>query len=96
MEKMPIPARLTAGKKWKPCWPGRTPISNYLEAPTGAGKTNMAVNLTLRVLEADSRINHIFYIFPFNTLVEQTRETLQPFFGNQLAVINSLTPATPS
>lgn len=64
----------------------------YLEAPTGAGKTNMATNLTLRVLEIDPNINNIFYIFPFNTLVEQTRDTLYPFFGDQLAVINSVTP----
>ena len=34
----------------------------YLEAPTGAGKTNMAINLTLRVLEANPNINNIFYI----------------------------------
>lgn len=64
----------------------------YLEAPTGAGKTNMAVNLTLRVLEVDHKINNIFYIFPFNTLVEQTKNTLQPFFGERMALINSLTP----
>jgi len=66
----------------------------YLEAPTGAGKTNMAINLTLRVLEMDPKINNIFYIFPFNTLVEQTKETLLPLFGDQLAVINSITPVT--
>ncbi|MEL7566484.1 MAG: CRISPR-associated helicase Cas3' [Dehalobacterium sp.] len=64
----------------------------YLEAPTGAGKTNMAINLTLRVLEIDPNINNVFYIFPFNTLVEQTKKTLLPFFGDQLAVINSITP----
>lgn len=64
----------------------------YLEAPTGAGKTNMAVNLTLRVLQMDSSINNIFYVFPFNTLVEQTKKALFPFFGENMAVINSITP----
>jgi CRISPR-associated endonuclease/helicase Cas3 len=64
----------------------------YLEAPTGAGKTNMAINLTLRALQMDSRINNIFYVFPFNTLVEQTKSVLLPFFGDKLAVINSITP----
>ncbi|MGI6649199.1 MAG: CRISPR-associated helicase Cas3' [Bacillota bacterium] len=64
----------------------------YLEAPTGAGKTNMAINLTLRVMEMDSKINNVFYIFPFNTLVEQTRKTMLPYFGDQLTVINSITP----
>lgn len=64
----------------------------YLEAPTGAGKTNMAINLTMRLLEMDSNINNIFYIFPFNTLVEQTKTTLLPIFGDNLAVINSITP----
>jgi len=64
----------------------------YLEAPTGAGKTNMAIDLTLRVLEMDPRINNVFYIFPFNTLVEQTEKTMRPYFGEQLTVINSITP----
>jgi CRISPR-associated endonuclease/helicase Cas3 len=64
----------------------------YLEAPTGAGKTNMAINLSLRVLQMDSSINNIFYVFPFNTLVEQTKNVLSPFFGENMAVINSITP----
>lgn len=64
----------------------------YLEAPTGAGKTNMAINLTLRVLQMDSRINNIFYVFPFNSLVEQTKSALLPYYGEKLAVLNSITP----
>ena len=64
----------------------------YLEAPTGAGKTNMAINLTLRVLNLDNTINNVFYIFPFNTLVEQTKTAVLPFFGDNMAVINSITP----
>jgi CRISPR-associated endonuclease/helicase Cas3 len=64
----------------------------YLEAPTGAGKTNMAINLTLRILELDRAVRNIVYVFPFNTLVEQTKDTLEPYFGGQMAVVNSLTP----
>ena len=64
----------------------------YLEAPTGAGKTNMAINLTLCALQMDSRINNIFYVFPFNTLVEQTKAALLPFFCDKMAIINSITP----
>ncbi|WP_061214015.1 CRISPR-associated helicase/endonuclease Cas3 [Syntrophomonas wolfei] len=64
----------------------------YLEAPTGAGKTNMAINLALRVLQTNSNISNIFYVFPFNTLVEQTKTTLLPLFGDKLAIINSITP----
>jgi len=64
----------------------------YLEAPTGAGKTNMAMNLSLRVLQMDDSINNIFYVFPFNTLVEQTKAAMLPIFGDKLAVINSITP----
>jgi len=64
----------------------------YLEAPTGAGKTNMAANLSLRVLENNSEISNVFYIFPFNTLVEQTQKALRPYFGEKLVVVNSITP----
>lgn len=64
----------------------------YLEAPTGAGKTNIAINLSLRVLQMNSSINNIFYVFPFNTLVEQTKNVLYPYFGDNMAVINSITP----
>lgn len=65
----------------------------YLEAPTGAGKTNMAINLALRALETDNRLNNIFYIFPFNTLVEQTAKVLTEYFGDLVKVVNSITPA---
>ena len=43
-------------------------------------------------------INKIFYIYPFNTLVDQNIENLGKIFGNQkdimnqIAVVNSLVP----
>jgi CRISPR-associated endonuclease/helicase Cas3 len=64
----------------------------YLEAPTGSGKTNTSINLMLKLLEADKGIKNVFYIFPFNTLVEQTAASLKEYFGSDVAVINSITP----
>lgn len=64
----------------------------YLEAPTGSGKTNTSINLALKVLE-NNDINKVFYIFPFNTLAEQTSQVME-FWENRkdFMVINSSTP----
>lgn len=69
----------------------------YLEAPTGSGKSNIATNLSFKLLELDKRKNKIFYVYPFNTLVEQNVNNLQKIFGNtevfdKIAVINSVYP----
>lgn len=66
----------------------------YLEAPTGSGKTNMSINLFLTLLEKNPECNNVFYIFPFNTLVEQTADELSKYFkhGQDMVVINSVTP----
>lgn len=66
----------------------------YLEAPTGSGKTNTSINLALNVVKSASSINKIFYIFPFNTLVQQTKASLDNIFNEKfkIAVINSITP----
>lgn len=70
----------------------------YLEAPTGSGKTNTAINLSLQLVKNCENINKIFYVFPFNTLVEQTKNTLMKSFGDnasvgrEIGVINSITP----
>lgn len=69
----------------------------YLEAPTGSGKTNTAINLSLQIVKNCPEINKIFYVFPFNTLVEQTKNTLLKSFsdariGEEIGVINSITP----
>ena len=53
----------------------------YLEAPTGGGKTNMSFACSLELLKSDERLNKVFYVFPFTTLITQTfksiKETLQ-------------------
>lgn len=64
----------------------------YLEAPTGSGKTNTSINLMLKLLEANKDIKNVFYIFPFNTLVEQTADSLKEYFEKDVAVVNSITP----
>lgn len=70
----------------------------YLEAPTGSGKSNTAINLSLRMTQMDRYLKKIYYIYPFNTLVEQNIESLKKIFGenerifNHIAVVNSLTP----
>lgn len=67
----------------------------FIEAPTGAGKSNLAMNCSLKLL--DKNINKIFYVYPFNTLVEQNYDTLEKIYGQtdifkSIAVINSITP----
>lgn len=70
----------------------------FLEAPTGSGKSNTALNLSLKLLGEDRK--KIFYIYPFNTLVEQNMNTLKNIFGNNeeviknIAVVNSVTVLT--
>ena len=70
----------------------------YLEAPTGSGKSNTAMNLSLKMVQENEKINKIFYIYPFNTLVEQNMGSMEKVFGedkeimSQIAVVNSLVP----
>ena len=70
----------------------------YLEAPTGAGKTNISINLSLHLL--NQGYNKLLYIFPFNRLIEQTKETFDKIFDHdfqkqhRISVINSVTPVT--
>ena len=70
----------------------------FLEAPTGSGKSNTALNLSLKLLSEDKK--KIFYVYPFNTLVEQNMNTLKNIFGNNeeviknIAVVNSVTALT--
>lgn len=44
----------------------------FLEAPTGGGKTNISMLLTLELLRANEELNKVFYVFPFTTLIDQT------------------------
>lgn len=67
----------------------------FIEAPTGGGKSNIAMNCSFKLL--NDKICKIFYVYPFNTLVEQNKVSLEKIFGNtemeqEIAVINSITP----
>ena len=70
----------------------------YLEAPTGSGKSNTAMDLSFTFMKQNEDIRKIFYIYPFNTLVEQNMDSINKVFGEnkevmtQVAVVNSLVP----
>ncbi|MEG0295171.1 MAG: CRISPR-associated helicase Cas3' [Clostridium sp.] len=70
----------------------------FLEAPTGSGKSNVSMNLSFKLLEDNSTLLKIFYIYPFNTLIEQNIEVLSKTFGKnsdvlkKIAVVNSISP----
>ena len=77
----------------------------FLEAPTGSGKSNVSMNLSFKFLEEDKSIKKIYYIYPFNTLIEQNIKSLEKIFKieeddkkdiksvlDNIAVINSISP----
>lgn len=70
----------------------------FLEAPTGSGKSNVSMNLSFKLFEENNELKKIFYVYPFNTLVEQNLITLSEIFEkhedilNKITVINSVTP----
>ncbi len=49
----------------------------YIEAPTGGGKTNLSMIAVMELLLADPKLNKVFYVFPFTTLITQTYEALR-------------------
>ncbi|MEG0680126.1 MAG: CRISPR-associated helicase Cas3' [Eubacterium sp.] len=63
----------------------------FIEAPTGSGKTRTSINLALQLLKKNAHLNKITYIFPFNTLVEQTKDSLTECFKKNKKLIESIT-----
>jgi CRISPR-associated endonuclease/helicase Cas3 len=55
----------------------------YIEAPTGGGKTNMAFIATMELLQANTELNKVFYVFPFTTLATQTLKAARDTLGLQ-------------
>lgn len=53
----------------------------YLEAPTGAGKTNLSALVLGELLNANPALNKVFYVFPFTTLITQTYGVLKESLG---------------
>ena len=71
----------------------------YIDAPTGAGKTNVSMLALGELLDADSSIKNIFYVFPFTTLITQTYESLKETLGledDEIAEIHSKAPVKSS
>lgn len=67
----------------------------YLEAPTGAGKTNLSALITTELLMANPELNKVFYIFPFTTLITQTYGVLKDSLGlkdGEIAELHSKAP----
>lgn len=53
----------------------------YIEAPTGAGKTNLSLACISELLQIDRSLNKVFYVFPFTTLITQTFHGIQETIG---------------
>src|SRR5690606_11025383 len=53
----------------------------YIEAPTGAGKTNLSLACISELLEKDKTLNKIFYVFPYTTLITQTFREIKRSIG---------------
>jgi CRISPR-associated endonuclease/helicase Cas3 len=53
----------------------------YIEAPTGAGKTNLSLACIAELLKIDKSLNKVFYVFPFTTLITQTFQGIQKTIG---------------
>lgn len=64
----------------------------FLEAPTGAGKTITSFNLASHMLQEEG-MNKLMYVFPFNTLVDQTKNVIDHFLDDVCTskVVNSAT-----
>jgi CRISPR-associated endonuclease/helicase Cas3 len=53
----------------------------YIEAPTGAGKTNLSLIALQKLLKLHPEINKVFYVFPFTTLITQTFKVIKETLG---------------
>ncbi|GAB4044756.1 CRISPR-associated helicase Cas3' [Spirosoma litoris] len=49
----------------------------YIEAPTGGGKTNLSMIALTELLDKNSELQKVFYVFPFTTLITQTYKAVQ-------------------
>lgn len=64
----------------------------YVEAPTGAGKTNLSMMCMDELLKSDERLNKVFYVFPFTTLITQTYSSIKTSLSlnnNELVQLHS-------
>ena len=59
----------------------------YLEAPTGCGKSLTSLNLALQLL--DDKHNKLYYIAPYNNIIEQTYKVIKDSFYEKTVIVNS-------
>lgn len=67
----------------------------YIEAPTGAGKTNVSMLALSELLNKDHSLQKVFYVFPFTTLITQTHKAIKETLGlkeGEIAEIHSKAP----
>ena len=65
--------------------------SFIIEAMTGIGKTNISIDLALRIMENKS-LKKMLYIFPYNAIVDQTKAFIEENLKIKGEIINSITP----
>lgn len=53
----------------------------YIEAPTGGGKTNISMLVTMELLKLNPELNKVYYVFPFTTLIDQTYKSIKQNLG---------------
>lgn len=53
----------------------------YIEAPTGAGKTNLSLISLVELFSHNREIQKVFYVFPFTTLITQTYNAIKTNLG---------------
>lgn len=53
-----------------------------LPVPTGGGKTNISMKLLLNILEYDSKVKRVFYVFPFINIIEQNSKVIDKTLFN--------------
>lgn len=54
----------------------------FIEAPTGGGKTNLSTLAAMELLKSSGgKLNKLFYVFPFTTLITQTKASLEKILG---------------
>lgn len=66
-----------------------------LEAPTGSGKTYTSIAASLKLLtNLPKKKRKLFYVFPANTISNQTKKVLDDAFGDSVEIneVNSITP----
>lgn len=67
-----------------------------MTVPTGGGKTNISMNLALKVLEHDESIKRIFYVFPFINIIEQNYKVIEKtlfhesLFSDRLGIVSDI------